>query len=717
MKVRIGIDVGGTFTDVVVIDNESHALIGQLKFPTSHDAREGVALGIITALERAMQQFNLLPDEVAFIAHSTTQATNALLEGDVAKVAVLGIGNGIEALLAKRASKIPPIELAPNKFLTADHVFINSKNDIQTTLDSLKLRGIEVIVASEAFSVDRAIHEENIVTLAKESGLQATSGHEVSSLYGLRVRTRTAVINAAILPKMIATAEMTDACVKSSGITAPLMIMRSDGGVMSVAEVHRRPILTMLSGPAAGIAGALMHERVSDGIFIEVGGTSADISVIRDGAPMTRPAKLNGHRMYLNTLDVRTMGVGGGSMIRVNLKSECPGAILDVGPRSAHIAGLGYACFADPDELKDAKIDFIQPTPSDEADHAIIRSTNGKSFAITTTCAANLLGLVKPEHFAFGDKESARMALQLLNDSLEGYGSGAEEEARIILEKACHKISKTIEELISEYQLDREQVILVGGGGGAASLIPYTAELMKLDHRIALNAEVISPIGVAMAMVRDTIERNIVDPTPEDILKVRREATEAAMKAGAVADSIEVQVEVDKRRNLVRATAMGTTELRKRDESQQNQGLEQCQAIAANSMRLSVTELQLTAEAGNWYVFTGSQKTTSMFGLIKSRREMLRVLDSSGVIRLQRSAAHVHTCLLPQLKNKLVEAVEQLTDFGDAGRAIPDIFILYGSRLANFSGLANLDQVLALTEVELRSLDPTTKLIVIACPK
>ncbi len=717
MKVRIGIDVGGTFTDVVVIDNESHALIGQLKFPTSHDAREGVALGIITALERAMQQFNLQPDEVAFIAHSTTQATNALLEGDVAKVAVLGIGNGIEALLAKSASKIPPIELAPNKFLTADHAFINSNNDISSAINLLKERGAEVIVASEAFSVDRTIHEEKITTAAREAGLQATSGHEVSSLYGLRVRTRTAVINAAILPKMIATAEMTDACVKSSGITAPLMIMRSDGGVMSVAEVHRRPILTMLSGPAAGIAGALMHERVSDGIFIEVGGTSADISVIRDGAPMTRPAKLNGHRMYLNTLDVRTMGVGGGSMIRVNLKSECPGAILDVGPRSAHIAGLGYACFAEPSEFKDAKIELIQPTPSDGADHAIIRTTGGKSFAITTTCAANLLGLVKPEHFAFGNQESARIAFQLLNDSLDGYGNRAEEEAQYVLEAACRKVANTIEELISEYQLDRDQVILVGGGGGAASLVPFTAQMMKLDHRIARNAEVISPIGVAMAMVRDTIERNIVDPTPEDILKVRREATEAAMKAGAVAESIEVQVEVDKRRNLVRATAMGTTELRKRDESKQNQGLEQCQTIAANSMRLSANEIHLTAEAGSWLVFIGSQKTSSLFGLIKSQREMLRVLDSSGVIRLQRSAAHVHTCSLPQLKNKLVEAVEQLTDFGDAGRAIPDIFILYGSRLANFSGLADLDQVLALTEVELRSLDPLTKLIVIACPK
>lgn len=717
MKVRIGIDVGGTFTDVVVIDNESHELIGQLKFPTSHDAHKGVALGIITALERAMQQFKLQPDEVAFIAHSTTQATNALLEGDVAKVAVLGIGNGIEALLAKRASKVPPIELAPNKFLTADHAFINSNGDINSAINSLKQRGAEVIVASEAFSVDRTIHEENITTLAKEAGLQATSGHEVSSLYGLRVRTRTAVINAAILPKMIATAEMTDACVKSSGITAPLMIMRSDGGVMSVAEVHRRPILTMLSGPAAGIAGALMHERVSDGIFIEVGGTSADISVIRDGAPITRPAKLNGHRMYLNTLDVRTMGVGGGSMVRVNLKFECPGAIIDVGPRSAHIAGLGYACFAEPEELKDAKIELIQPTPGDAADHAIIRTASGKGYAITTTCAANFLGYVTAEHFAFGNKEAAMIAFQLLNDSLDGYGDGAEEEARYVLEAACRKITKTIDELIAEYQLDREQVVLIGGGGGAASLVPYTAEMMKLEHRIARNAEVISPIGVAMAMVRDTIERNIVDPTPEDILKVRREATEAAMKAGAVADSIEVQVEVDKRRNLVRATAMGTTELRKRDESQQNQGLTHCQTIAANSMRLPVNEVNLAAETGNWLVFSGTQKSSSFFGLINSRREMLRVLDASGVIRLQRSTAHIHTCSLSQFKDKLTQAVEQLTDFGDAGRAIPDIFVLYGSRIANFSGLADLDQVLALSEVELRSLDPLTKLIVMACPK
>ncbi|NOT58881.1 MAG: hydantoinase/oxoprolinase [Acidobacteria bacterium] len=717
MKVRIGIDVGGTFTDVVIINNESHDLVGQLKLPTSHSACEGVAAGIVAALAAAMEKFALQSDDVTFIAHSTTQATNALLEGDVANVAVLGLGNGLEGMLAKNATRVPPIALTANKSLTAQHQFVSATNGaqllaIETALDTFKAQGAQVVVASEAFSVDHATKEQQVAEQARAKGLLATTGHEVSSLYGLRVRTRTAVINAAILPKMIETAEMTERCVKETGIVAPLMIMRSDGGVMSVGEVHKRPILTMLSGPAAGIAGALMHERVSDGIFIEVGGTSADISVIRDGQPATRPAQLNGHRMYLNTLDVRTLGVGGGSMIRGKE------SIVEVGPRSAHIAGLGYACFAEPDELRDAaidpKIEWMQPTASDEADHIVVCATNGQRYALTTTCAANLLGYVKPEHFAFGKPEVARQAFALLAAQF-GQGATAESVAEQVLEVACRKIEKTIDELIAEYQLARDQVVLVGGGGGAASLIPFTGKLMSLDHRIARNAEVISPIGVAMAMVRDTVERNIVDPSPEDILKVRREAIEAAVAAGAVSGSVEVQVVVDKRRNLVRATAMGTTELKRREGEAKEISLDDCRQAAARSMRVESAEL--AAQTSGFYVFTGEQIAPSFFGWFKLRKPLLRVTDRTGVIRLQRGRAHVTTTTLANLRDELARAVEALTDYGDAGRTIPDLFILYGARLANFAGLAELEQLQALVEVELRSLEPITPLVVIACPK
>ncbi|MFN0108090.1 MAG: hydantoinase/oxoprolinase family protein, partial [Blastocatellia bacterium] len=411
---------------------------------------------------------------------------------------------------------------------------------------------------------------------------------------------------------------------------------------------------------------------------------------------------------------VRTLGVGGGSMIRAT-GIDPDFAIPDVGPRSAHIAGLGYVCFAEPEELAGGIVEFIQPTQGDAADHVVIRAASGKQYALTTTCAANLLGYIGPEHFAHGNAESARIGFEQLTADCGEHV--ARQGAEAVLNLACRKIAATIEELIAEYQLSRDQVVLVGGGGGAASLVPFTAKLMGLEHRIARNAEVISPIGVAMAMVRDTVERNIVDPSPEDILKVRREAAEAAIAAGAVADSIEVQVEVDKRRNLVRAIAMGTTELRRRDEGQTVSSFDQCRQAAARSMRLPVDEAALVAETSGYLVFTGEQQAISFFGLFTSRRQLLRVVDRTGVVRLQRDDALVRATTLGAVKEELEKAVDALTDYGDAGRAIPDIFVLYGARIANFSGLAELDQVIALAEVELRSIDEATKLVVIACPK
>lgn len=713
-RLRVGIDVGGTFTDVVVIDHESREVVSQLKVPTTHDAPEGVARGIIDAIERALGELGVDPDCVIFIAHSTTQATNALLEGDVAQVGIVGIGDGLEALKAGIDTRVPTIELAPNRFLKPEFRFVRTKNVSERVVESLlsefQMRGVEVVVASEAFGVDRPANEDLVAGLARRGGsFFATSGHEVSQLYGLRTRTRTAVINGAILPKMIHTATMTDECVKRAGIKAPLMIMRSDGGVMSVDEVHRRPIMTMLSGPAAGIAGALMYERVSDGIFIEVGGTSADISVIRDGQPQTKSARVGGHRTYLNTLDVRTLAIAGGSMVR-----EAGGRIVDVGSRSAHIAGLKYACFEDPLKFSGARLVHLRPTEKDAADYVAVECPGGERFALTPTCAANALGIVPSDAFALGNPEAARAAFAPLARAI---GKSVDETAREVLEVSCRKVEKQINELIAEYRLDRSTVELVGGGGGAASLVLFAGRMMDLPARLARKAEVISTIGVALAMVRDTVERNIVDPTPEQILQVRSEAVEAVCRIGAVRESVEVQVEVDTRRNLVRATAFGTTEMRRQTNEWNGSGPEDCLASAARSMKLEPAAVRLVGETSGLFVFEGVREERTFFGLVKHRRNLVRVTDRTGVVVLQRADATVRSTIVSDTVSEVDRVVNELTDFGDAGRTLPDLHVLVGARIIDLSGLADSTQAEALAATELENYAADEAVVIVATRK
>ncbi|MGL4523105.1 MAG: hydantoinase/oxoprolinase family protein, partial [Bacilli bacterium] len=398
-KVRIGIDVGGTFTDAVVIDNESGTLIAKEKIPTTHHHNGGVAQGIIEIIQKVLTANNIQPEDVAFIAHGTTQATNALLEGDVAPVGIVGMGKSGQA---KRETMVKDIELAPNRYLKVLHEWIDADNvnesTVQHAIAALKSRGAEVIIASEAYAVDDASNEELVVNIAKKQGLYATSGHEISQLYGLKVRTRTAVVNGSLIPKMMETANMTEKVVKEVGIPSELMIMRADGGVMSINEVRKRPILTMLSGLAAGVAGALMYEKVTEGIFFEIGGTSIDISVIKDGKVTIKNAQVGGNKTYLKSLDVRTLAIAGGSMIRISNNK-----IIDVGPRSAHLAHKQYECFASATDMVQPKVELITPIKGDPSDYAIVNCSNGNQYAYTLAGAANILGYVPAGDYAYSN--------------------------------------------------------------------------------------------------------------------------------------------------------------------------------------------------------------------------------------------------------------------------------------------------------------------------
>lgn len=708
-KVRIGIDVGGTFTDAVAIDNSTYEIIAKEKIPTTHSSKEGVAKGIVDIIDRILNKNNILAQDVVFIAHGTTQATNALLEGDVAEVGIIAMGTGIEAAKVNADSNIGNIELSQGKYLKTFHHFVESgdaaskKDEINKAIDEFKNNGVEVVAASESFSVDNPENELKIMEFARNKGLYATGGHEVSQLYGLKVRTRTAVINGSLIPKMMETANMTEDCVKKSGIKSQLMIMRCDGGVMTVDEVRKRPILTMLSGLAAGVAGALMYEKISDGIFFEVGGTSTDISVIKNGKVMIKYAQVGGHKTYLNSLDVRTLGIAGGSMIKIK-----DGKIIDVGPRSAHIAGKEYEVFTDEKDIENPVLKTIAPKEEDEADYAIVDCSNGKSFSLTVAGAANIIGSVPEGDYARGNKAAAVKAWKPMADKL---GISVEEAALQVMKIACSKVRVIVESLIKEYELVPNIISLVGGGGSGGVLIPFLGELMEHKWSIAKNAPYISTIGVALAMVREVVERTVLNPTNDDISSIRREAFDRVIKSGANENTVEISIEIDKQANILRAIATGATELRTRDLSKKSLDEESLKKVAGDSMGVSKENVNLIAAVGKWYVFKGT-KIQKKF-IFKKKVVSIRVVDREGVVRLQKNFGDAITTNKAELLNDLGKIIDMNTEFSDAGGRLPLVYIYYGEKQLDLSGLTDKSQILSVSKMELENLSDKEEAIVV----
>ena len=684
---RIGIDVGGTFTKAVLIDNATRAVVGRFSVPTTHSHALGVASGVVEVFRTVLAQSGVAPEEVVFIAHSTTQATNALLEGDVATVGVLGMSGQNAAKLAEPQVRIDAIELAPGRMLgTANRFLVTdamTEDDIRATIAGLKAEGAQVLVASAAFGVDNTGSEELVRRLGAEAGLLTTCGHEITRLYGLTTRTRTAVLNASILPRMNETATMTEASVREAGIAAPLMIMRGDGGVMDIREMRRRPAMTMLSGPAASVAGALMHLRVSDGIYCEVGGTSTNVGVVRNGRPTITYARVGGHETYVSSLDVRVIGIAGGSLIRA-----MPGRLIDVGPRSAHIAGLAYAAFADEGDIVDPKVELFEPMAGDGGDHVAVRVANGARYALTTTCAANVLGYTQPGLHAHGNPEAARRAFAALAEFL---GTSVDDAARAVLDCATDKVIPVIHGLIAEYQLDTDQCLLIGEGGGAAALIPRLSERAGLKHEISEDAEVISSIGVALALVRDVVERIIPHPQPEDLQAIRREALEAAVRLGADARSVDVTVEVDRLTHRVRAIAMGAAEMHVKDPGGSIPERE-ARSIAARSMSLAPDTLTLAAETTGLRTY---RSTSHGFGAV-------RVVDRAGAIRMQRSRALVRTTTATEAARTIHDVWTAAS--GDSSHTTSlGLLIHFSAHLVDLSGVETLDQAVALAQSELET--------------
>lgn len=698
-KVRMGIDVGGTHTKAVAIDNATSEIIGVSIVKTTHDSEHGVAQGVVESFENCMKENNITADEIFFVAHSTTQATNALLEGDVAKVGVIGTAKGwFTSKLAKRQLNIDDIDLGTGRFIELENKFVRGEHlddaTISKTIADLVDEDVEVIVSSSAFGVDDDAEEgpeSQIARIAESKGLLTSQASNITKLYGLTRRTRTAAINASILPTMLDTASQTESSVMSAGVDVPLMVMRGDGGVMEIEEMKKRPVLTMLSGPAASVMGALMYLRSSNGIYFEVGGTSTNLGVIKNGRPQVDYSIVGGHETYVSSLDVIVLGVAGGSMIRVNKDG-----VVDIGPRSAHIAGLDYAVFTDEEKLENCELDLFKPIEGDPEDYVRIKLQDGEYVTITTSCVANALGLIEESDYAYGNQESARRALQPVADYI---GITIEEVAEQCLQKAYEKIAPVLNHFANKYKLSPEQMQLIGVGGGAASIIKYVAKKMELQYSIPQYAEIISSIGVALAMVRDVVERIVPNPGPEDIRSIRMEAINRAIESGADPDSIEVHVEIDSQTNKLSAIAEGSTEVQTDTLGAASE--EELFKLAADDMRVSTDELQVEVNTDAFYVFTS--------------KNGMRVLDRKGFIKVQATTGYAGKTLASSYKDVVAEFYETLATYQNDAILRPNFFLCVGSRIMDFDGnTTDYDKMLLLMDTEVSLLDPNDEVLVIS---
>jgi N-methylhydantoinase A/oxoprolinase/acetone carboxylase beta subunit len=554
MTIRVGVDVGGTFTKAIAFDASGEGLVASAIVATTHDHPDGVAAGVVEVVHRVADKVGA--DKIELVTHSTTQAVNALLEGDVATVAMIGMGRAPDLRKARKRTVDAKITLDSDRGLATVPVFLDVTSGLtqEGAADAVAravVAGAQAIAVAEAFSPDDHTNEELIAAAAHDAGVPVTTSTELTGLYGLELRAVTAALNASILPIALRTAEVVGAGVAAAGVAAPVMVMRGDAGATDLAGFRRAPARTLYSGPAASVAGALRTERIEDGVIVEVGGTSTNVAAIHRGRPALSYVRVASHATAIRALDVRVMGVAGGSMLRARRSK-----VYGVGPRSAHIAGLPYACFLEAADFTNARTALIAPRPGDPADYLVIRLADGRSAALTVTCAANALGLVHEDDYAAGSQRAALAAFEVAGASLRLEG---EEVARRLLATATQAVGDLVASVIKDHKLANPVVVAVGGGAGA--LGRAVAAGMDLEIVVPEHAEIISAVGDALSLIRAERERAFDEITPAATAQLVNEVEAEAIAAGAAAATLDVKVEQVTERRAVRVTVTGAVGL------------------------------------------------------------------------------------------------------------------------------------------------------------
>ena len=484
MTTTIGIDVGGTFTDVVVSTTGRDPIIAKAA-TTPHDQSDGVLEGITLAAERLGLSTAELLRRTARLVHGTTVATNALLEGKAARVGMLTTAGHRDVIEMREGLKpdrynlrmTPPAPLIPRRLRLPVTERIRADGSIETPLDPAslaaaidRLRDAEIQAVAICFlhAWRNPEHEQHAAAEVRRRlpGLYVTASSDVLPQIKEFERFSTTVANAAVGPVIHNYLGRLQSRLRQAGHDGELLVILSHGGVASVEEATRLAAGTALSGPAGGVAAAVTLARnglAPDIIGFDMGGTSTDIAVVRNGAPTLAGAKsLAGATIALPSLDIVTLGAGGGSIGQLDRSG-----LLTVGPESAG-ASPGPACY-------------------------------GQGGAAATVTDANLvLGYLDPANFLGGrrtlDRDAATAALARLAADL---GIDTQAAAAGIHRLVNTRMADGVRVATVRRGVDpRRYTLLAFGGAAGLHITAVAAELGISRVAVPLTASVLSAWGM-----------------------------------------------------------------------------------------------------------------------------------------------------------------------------------------------------------------------------
>ncbi len=514
MAQAIGIDIGGTFVDVVVADESGFELTKQPSTPKSP------AAGVLSALDRLVAEGAVDPRRVSGIAHGCTVATNALLEGTWARVAlvttrgfrdVLEIGRqnrpSLYDLHVRRPAPLVPREL---RFEVGERT--NAAGEIELPLatheieelgDRLRAAGVDAVAVAFLFSYLRPEHERAVRdVLQRELGVPVTLSSDVLPEIREYERTSTTVLAAALRPVIGEYVQTLEDGAAARGFPRGWRVMQSSGTVTTAARAQEQPAGLLLSGPAAGVQGArVTGARLGETnlITVDMGGTSCDVALVTGGAvERTQRGAVGGYPVALPMLAVHTIGAGGGSRAWIDA-----GGALRVGPQSMG-ADPGPACY-------------------------------GRGGRATVTDAHLTLGRLVG-HAALGglgelDAQAARAAIG--GEIATPLEMSVEEAALGILEVADAAMERAIRVVTVERGHDpRDYALLAFGGAGPLHGVPLAQRLGLRRVVVPRAAGVLSAFGLVVAETghdySQSLVRRLADLEPENVAVCARSLQERA---------------------------------------------------------------------------------------------------------------------------------------------------------------------------------------------